>query len=1045
MKFNPNSVPLKGIHLIEASAGTGKTFSISLLTLRLLLENEIPIEKILLVTFTESAASELKDRTIKFINQAINELKNPGLNPNNPTKNTLALVANKSNSYKISLLQTALLDIDKATMSTIHSFCLQTLTEFAFETNQIYGRTLQKDFSAFVRNELEEFWRTEVSILDYNPDEKNIAFETFLTAVNNKLNGSEFCHIQNSPFILTHEYIEKAITIVNKKVKAYLNRKNVMTFDDLISELNTSSDNLELKTVIRKKYSAVFVDEFQDTDIKQYTIFKKLFQEDPNKIVFYIGDPKQSIYAFRNADLAVYFEARNSIHPDNLWSMDKNYRSSMRYITAMNTFFQPSSNYNSFNPNNNASISIAYQILTSEGDNKDHFGVKHKKEELKALNIIEVGKKDEYGVEIDPDPAIVLLNCVKFLLNKDTKLNGRKVVPSDIGILVNKNKEGKSVKSILADAGIPAVVIDETNIFSTEEAKDLSELLLAVIQPSPSQASRALLTVTAGYKSHDLSRLNFDDLIYQLKQLHDIWLTQGIFVMMQRYFTLFDFSRKLQEDATHGPRMISNLRQLTEILQKKAQQESLSPFELFNFLIEKIKNNEMDEDQEYAQGVESDEDAIKITTIHKSKGLEYNIVILPELILKNAPNSYHKFFSFKKRGVPNFVLYHDTKAAGIAPDYGQYKNLYSTQKEEENRRLIYVGVTRAKYNTFIISKTRTKTKTGYHAASIGSIHAYIDAIRAADKGSMFYEEAAKFSGFDFELATQVVEPSSLCPFPSLTLPDKNYHKLSYSFLAAKHANSPKEETQLTIDDDYNRFVFKELPKGANVGNLLHTIFEFIDFTLPDTWDARIKSAILRYLPSKNEDEVFFNQIKLLVQQVLHASINIDAETIQLKDVLKNKRINELEFNFPITSEFEPIGLETILDATDPRRIVTNKGEVKGMMNGLIDLFFEWKGKYYILDWKSNFLGDTLEQYHPDLLNDAMNENNYHLQYLIYTVAVDLYLKSRLGDEYSFEKHFGGVMYLFLRGLRENSNHGIYIQREDYNTINTLKEKLHLAS
>ena len=270
--------------------------------------------------------------------------------------------------------------------------------------------------------------------------------------------------------------------------------------------------------------------------------------------------------------------------------------------------------------------------------------------------------------------------------------------------------------------------------------------------------------------------------------------------------------------------------------------------------------------------------------------------------------------------------------------------------------------------------------------------------------------------------------------------DKNWHKLSYSFLAAKHSGSSKPDENNYKEGTYDHFVFKNLPRGIKIGNLLHNILEFADFCSDKDWDELISNSVSRFIPAKKEDQVFKDFLKEMLRHIVEAKLGED-NPVYLKDVARLKRINELEFNFPLDNVFNMSGLEYILPESDPRIIKSkNKGEVMGIMNGLMDMFFEYNGKYYILDWKSNFLGDSLDNYNPTELNDAMNESNYHLQYLLYTLAAKNFLNSRLPD-FNYETDFGGVIYLFLRGVRKGSDTGVFVTKPTIEQIEALNDVL----
>jgi exodeoxyribonuclease V beta subunit len=245
------------------------------------------------------------------------------------------------------------------------------------------------------------------------------------------------------------------------------------------------------------------------------------------------------------------------------------------------------------------------------------------------------------------------------------------------------------------------------------------------------------------------------------------------------------------------------------------------------------------------------------------------------------------------------------------------------------------------------------------------------------------------------------------------------------------------------------------------------MFEFSDFTNDERWsdnieccticlnsdftnDERynIEKALGRYYPSSLQNDAvkewYVQNLKQLMKLTVETSFEIKGQSIRLNEVDNFHRVNELEFNFPIPELFQPADLEKVVGGEDDaRKIATSTSKVYGMMTGFVDLFFEYKGKYYILDWKSNFLGDELSAYSKENLMEGMNESNYHLQYLIYTVAIDKYLTNRLGDTYDFDEHFGGVCYVFLRGVREGKENGFFAQEVKREEVIALKKNMRL--
>lgn len=1090
--FEAESVPLKGNNLIEASAGTGKTYSIAILVLRLLIEKNIPIDKILLVTFTDAAAAELKERTQAFLYLALKECKSPGTSGNDTIKNIVQKAINNNINVE-SKLKAALLDLDKATISTIHGFCQQTLTEFAFETNQMYGKEVLKDTALLIEEEVNRYWREVVVKMEYDflkeigleergtwvsavknvmsgqklPGSSNNVLEKFIDKYKNKKNllvefGSKLAayrdvvigwgknikalnHLADTPafyknlskeepvfkfkehfnsdFIkvqeiqnnysklsleTAHHYLDIACEIITKRITKKLEEKSLFTFDELIQKVYEARKNESFKKLLRAKYSAVFVDEFQDTDKKQYEIFEEIFQKNEGSILFFIGDPKQSIYGWRQADIATYKKARGSENM-KVWKMNVNYRSSKEFVAAGNDFFD--------------GVYPGYPTVESNNKNSDG---KHCILDNKPFEPICIVKniKNGDGVKASIDKTFNLL------FSKEFKLNSKHVMPSNVAVLVRKAKEAREVKEILDRLGIPSVIINDENVFQTVEAESIKEILTAILNISKSNIDRAMITPILGRKIHDLEKYNYEDLFQFFLELKKTWEEKGIFKTLQSVLNYFEVQERFEGNkGIKGQQLISNTLQLIDLLQSVTLENSFTPTECLQFLKDEIKNTTQND--AYVQRIESDEDAVTIMTIHKSKGLEFDVVVLPYLNLNTKIHHKIKFKSFRKD---------DEYIFSKRPLSSDDEQLYVKETIAENERLLYVAITRAKYSAII---HHVNSNNQWYKNN--SLTPYIDNLSKISSEKI---EVIDFKDLDWNykrrdnINQETQETPKLDPaLPKLNLADKNYHKMSYSFLAQKLGSHTVKEKdrEYSPEEDYDQFIFETLPKGAHIGNLLHDIFEWSDFTNPDEWEKRVEQSLGRFYPKAlaNEEtkELYLEKLTQLMHHVLNGKIVVNGESIKLSTVARNKMIAELEFNFPVEQEMEQYRFNYVLDKNDSRTVnVVGKG-VKGLMNGLIDLFFEYNGKYYILDWKSNYLGDQLDHYSPeplvgediDRLTLAMNESNYHLQYLLYTVAVDKYLNSRLPD-YDFEKHFGGIIYVFLRGARQGQESGFYVNQ-----------------
>ncbi len=1104
--FEVKTVELSGANLIEASAGTGKTFSIAVLVVRLIIENQIPVSKMLLVTFTDAAAAELKERSMKFIREAISEFEQIGSSENKILREIVQEFKGDKSEAKERLYE-ALLEIDQAMMCTIHSFCQRTLNEFAFETNQAYGKELITDLSAISSKYRQAFIREELSslpvpmleivlpiyntyageiiknqlagkkyicstdeidvetcyskMLEYEAQKTNTIerisledmrskilengkdLEKYLGYVTSKEEAYESFLIANTKKfaklfpILAEEVIQQNHSVnelkrqlkdwlignfinwISTKIEATLKKKNLFTYDDLINQLFEVRMNENLKQILRAKYDAIFLDEFQDTDQKQYDIFYKLFQEDPTKILFYIGDPKQSIYSWRKADLNTYHQARNSILESKRFDMKVNFRSSAQLIAALNHFFDPTGDFDTFENGVEASEQNRINYIPVSSANTDSKGLVNAGVEFPPIRVI---NQHNNNGEIYESLELTLMQ----LFFGELSLNDKSVKPSNVCVLTRTNKQGKAVKEILDRLSIPSVISDDSKVINSLEANELRYLLEAILSPQKSSIQKAFLTYFLNYTVDEIKALNFDYYIELFASYGKLWAKDGVYVALNRFITDFNIIQKLQEKKISGQRVISNLKQLIELLQEKELRNAFTPSETYTFLQNQLHSSNDEEVSEYAQRLENDEDTVKIVTIHKSKGMEYDIVVAPFLDFNDS-----EVFEFSSIRIPrekadnNYVYVTNP----IVDD--TLKQQYTLQQRQENRRLIYVALTRAKYNIFIINKTKNDRHS--LAGFIKHFPASTNGIQLVNREAL---EQVTLGNLD---TGKNVDQATKRPLEKISFSDSNFKKMSYSFLAAHPIKGVKEQRETYEEGSYEQFIFKDLPKGAHVGNLLHDIFEFIDYSDETKWKEIIQNLVVRYLPAEKSDPVFLDCLYKLVVNTLQTNIQLENESFQLSYLKREKRKNEFEFNFAIPNDFSISELENVLE-NDSREIHTNYTTVKGLMTGFIDLFFEHDGKFYILDWKSNFLGDSIEDYNQTGVAKAMNESNYHLQYLIYALALDKYLTSKLPG-FDFEQQFGGVIYLFLRGNREGEQSGVYTQKVTKEELTRLKKAL----
>ncbi len=1106
--FDVLNIKLESNNLIEASAGTGKTYSIGILALRLLLEKDIKIEEILMVTFTNAAVAELEIRIRKFLKDALKSISSDYKIDLTIKYVVERAIKNKGVNEVERLLSDAILFLDESAIYTIHSFCQLTLSEFAFDTKQLFNTELVENQNILIENSINDFWRKEITILDpliiavlkeksfsrellidfaknifsgkklsirnsidrtmilseitrYNEEIKiadenlSITIEenwSFITNAKIPKNTNLFKSISKGQsqfktelikaysanpgaksltnlgflqidleefdwlntafdtykFDVFNDFLASAEIFIREDVEKKKNRNQVLSFNDLIEKLHTSlvkEDNKRLKQDLCNKYKAVFIDEFQDTDHLQYEIFHKAFIEDCDSTVFFIGDPKQSIYAWRGADLQTYVRAQKNLG-DRKYTMKNNFRSTAPLITAINDFFPAGvSCIEEYLPNSDpfCSPDIDYEIV--ESGNKNLAELYYKDNPATAFDIIyhdkEISKKqylfDSAGVEI----ADLLAN--HYLLKDGNKV---KIKPENICVLLRSKAETKLMKNVLTKYSIPAIIVDDTKIMETNEARDLFYLLYAVLNNDTGSLSRALLSSLTGFRIEDIEVLDFDYYRLMFLDLQDTWAKDGVYSTILNFIIKFDISKTLLDsDNPQGNRIYTNLMQLAEILNEKEFNNNYSPENLLDWF--QKSRERLESINEYEQRIESDKDAVEIMTIHKSKGLSFDIVVLPYINLKvksinqNEPVSYLTEDGF-------YISYHKTE---------EELHRYRLQSEQENRRLLYVAITRAVYKCII----------NYDYQN-GTLKSFIPNINPDNTNIC---QRAPKQDIDFKYSEDIDSQIKKEPVSFSKSLDDTWKLTSYSALD-NHSliHSQEKSSKNDEQNEYDKFVFNLLEKGAQTGLILHGIFEKIDFPNDALWKKEIEKNLKIY-GRENSETIIKNYLNL-VQNTLNTVLF--PNDFSLAKVSFDKRFNELEFYFSFEN-WNPYEIKKLF----PKISISDKN-IRGVMHGFIDLLFEHKGKFYILDWKSNHLGYSLDNYSENKLEEAMTENNYHLQYIVYTIAVKRFLENRIKD-FDYNKHFGGVYYLFLRGLRDSKNTGVYYNKPKKELIDKIENIL----
>lgn len=1154
--LEPLSFPLQGQQLIEASAGTGKTYTITALYLRLLLglgdlsEKPLGPEQILVVTFTEAATEELRDRIRKRIIDARSAFAD-----NQESSDPLLQALKEQLSdipQAIKLLEQAARQMDEAAIFTIHGFCQRMLKQHAFESGALFDTELVQDDQPLIRNAVLDFWRHQIyplnpqlALLVYQqwkspeqllaeirgllsrsgivlqPDLADLDLQQLYSqrqtliqqfkqqwsqceddllaliqqsGVNKRsytkaslpkwldmLNAyaiseqgepdkklqetlqrfsqstlNEKSSPDNAPQHPLFELIEqllasevpvkevmlgRAYREVKARLQAFKQQRHLLTFDDLLANLYLSLEQDRsgmLARAIREQFPVAMIDEFQDTDPMQYGIFSRLYADPYSSALIMIGDPKQAIYAFRGADIFTYIQARRSVTAT--YTLDTNWRSRTPMVDAVNQLFQHADSpfiYDQDIAFQAVKAAKGEQTLLRDGQPVAAMTFWHQDQEeplSRAQYLSSYAKAT--AAEIDQ------------LLSGAATLGGETLQGGDIAVLVRDRNEADEIRRALAEYERPCVYLsNRDSVFNSVEALELALLLQAVESPQSERAVKAALTTEMfGLDVEQLDQLNRDEqqweaVVAEFSDYHEVWQQRGVLPMLSRVLHQRNLAASTL-NRMEGERVLTNIMHLGELLQKAAAEvEGFSG--LIRWFNEQIAKPAGDSDEQVLR-LESERNLVTVVTVHKSKGLEYPVVFLPFASLLRESKQ---------------ALYH-AESGETCLDLSQSETALEKAEQErlaEDLRLLYVALTRSIYSCYIgVSHIRLGNSKKSRLADSALGYLLLQGERSLGESLEQLQKSAQSISVSalpeygaqkdlFAVDDRVQEQFSARRFT--TKIDRSWRVSSYSALSRHSAAALPElpgldlevvderrtEVAEAVKQGINIFTF---PKGANAGTFLHSVFEEISFN--GYQDSLYEQPLAEMLQLAGYDDQWLPVVQQLIAAVLHA--NLDSTGLKLANVADSDRLVEMEFMLS-ADQVRVAELEGLIRQYDPlsaRAAPLAFEPLKGMLKGFIDLLFRDGERYYVLDYKSNHLGYEIDCYQQAALEQAMVEHRYDLQYILYSLAVHRLLKQRISD-YDYDRHFGGVFYLFLRGMQAGESSGVFSYRPEKALIEQLDE------
>lgn len=1204
---------LEGVNQIEASAGTGKTWNICALYIRLLLEKNYKVDKILVVTFTKVATAQLHER----IRRRLVQLKRAIETTNNGGDPFITRLFETTLSSKSGIdfrtaenrVGCALRMFDQAAIHTIHAFCQRALQEVPFSAALPLVFTMEVDNDAALRFELAvDFWRERVepiaaahssfaawlvenrvgpasldtqlmqrlqkplallrldsfanvaavdedtqmrfdaarelwesrrdtviqcltearpwlSKTSHKPEAVSAAIMAWcnwfaqgdchapLPRTALKLTASALKKATKLKFIPPeHEFFTRADELATaaatadavhrtrwlELVKGWLRfgpdelsarkrARHVLSFNDLLSNLYYAlTRHLWLKQMLRARYSAALIDEFQDTDPLQFAIFNRIFA--PRGPLFLVGDPKQAIYSFRSADLHTYLSAHMSSSAH--YTLAVNQRSTRPIVEACNRLFKANSRAFVFEKLDYQSVCASDRWQPPFRDDAGHtadFCIWRLPEGLQVdrgeLNEDAILTKRAAQYAASEACAQEIVRLLRDARTGRVKIGDTPLTSADIAVLVQTHRQGSLIKRVLAAWGVNSVELAHASVFSTPDAEQIERVLIAIDMPSDLRRLRAALaTDWFGFDASalwgleqlaDVSTVSNNHIyatnaigwwVERFSYYRSLWYERGFAVM---WHTMMRELRVAQHIASRvdGERRLTDVKHLAELVQGRSALR-LGVASTLRWLATQRIQGGGDEAQ---LRLESDRNLVQIVTVHKSKGLEYAVVFCPFL------NDGVLYATPSLSNLPDAYEYHDSSGHMVLHYGCNNERTHETDRytqhvqAAERARLIYVALTRAVYRCYLVvgpylsSRSIKESQCSvlnwlvagegrefnawftdppdvrvlskyWHALAGGPI-----SIEPLPSCAQRIPLEMRFAGHARMMQARINrrtlhDPWQLASFSSLMVETSTNYNNTQNLNAEEKFSEHEKLVDIAADD------ILVYPRGAAAGKCLHKMFELANFADSRTWPEAIQRALVEY-PVTAATFEYTQRLSTMMRNLLKEIVAVElVPSMTLALLNPRRRLSEFEFVFPVNMlAFD--ALRDLLSKYGYPDIELKTGTLHGFLRGCIDMIVEHNGRYWIVDWKSNYLGNTIKDYSSASLDEAMTTHAYHLQALLYTVALHRYLRTRLPD-YTYESHIGGYLYLFIRGMRvawcsTGSTAGVHMRHPDAALIASL--------
>jgi exodeoxyribonuclease V beta subunit len=1045
----------RGTTLLEASAGTGKTYTIAALVTRYVAEGVARLDELLVVTFGRAATRELRDRVRERLVSARDGLQNvsAALETSDDLLRWLADAPADEVARRRDRLVQALASFDAATVATTHAFAEQVLIGLGTSGDFDAGAVFVENLDDLVEEVVQDLYLRKWGSGDVDQPPMSVKEAKELARVVVTDGQAELVPPATEGVAgLRHRFA----CAVRDEVERRKRRRRIVGYDDLLTRLRDTlaapDTGPAAAARLRDRYRIVMVDEFQDTDPVQWEILERAFHGAVTLVL--IGDPKQAIYAFRGADVYAYLDAAAVAH--HRATLAHNWRSDPDLLTGLGALFRGAEL-------GDPRISVLPVRAAHDGRSLtgDQAAVRLRLVRREDGDAPLAARARELVTEDVVREVVGLLESGAFLTPRAGS-GPRPLVPGDIAVITRTNAQQVLVHEALVAAGVPSVQRTTSSVFRTPAAADWIVLLEALEQPH--RAGRVRRLAVSPFVGWDAARLDSGDVDALGLRLHR-WLRlyeeRGLAALFEAVSREERLAPRLLREI-EGERRLTDLRHVGESVHAAAMSGQLGLTAVLEWLRRRVEEALTDVSLDRSRRLDSDAAAVQVVTVHSSKGLEFPVVFVP-------------FGWDRWVGDEAFPRFHDDEGHRVrnvggpsVPGFGDDCRRHVSEELGEDLRLLYVALTRAQSSVtaWWAPSRRNTEQSPLHRVLFGAGPTLPESVRLLSDGDALARAAALARPGC--LSVEAVAPGAPPRWAPASAPrvalaaarfdrgvDIAWRRTSYSALtAAVHEGAPMigsepeveekdDEPQLPVVGEQEAVLsevvspMSELPGGAAFGTLVHAVLEAADLTVSDL-ETELGAKVSEWQPKLGPAEIDPDELARALLPAVQTPLGSLVGGRPLSSIAPADRLTELEFELPLCGGDRPRGTAQLRDlaallrrwvpADDPLHAYAaelddpalGQSTLRGYLTGSIDAVLRIDGRYVVVDYKTNRLAApdsplTAWHYRPEALADAMLRAHYPLQALLYEVALHRFLRWRL-PAYDPARDLGGVLYLFLRGM-----------------------------